>query len=94
MDPEYQTLYTDTDFLFEGLIFAYPPHRIKEMQTEEDCIITLNCNSKPKDNLCQVLMKLAQQFLRRRFLKFVNVFSQFCNYPPLEKGGGPSFDQT
>ena len=40
----------------------------------------------PKDALCQVWLKLAQWFLRRRFLKFVNVFSLFPYYLNLEKG--------
>ena len=39
-----------------------------------------------KDALCQVWIKLAQWFWRR-FLNFVNVFSLFPNYLPLEKGG-------
>ena len=41
----------------------------------------------PKDDLCQVWLKLTQWFWRRRFLKFVNVFLHFRNYLPLEKGG-------
>ena len=41
----------------------------------------------PKDALCQVWLKLAQWFWRRRFLNFVNVFSIFRNYLPLKKGG-------
>ena len=41
----------------------------------------------PKDALCQVWLKLAQWFLRRRFFNFVNVFLLFRNYLPLEKGG-------
>ena len=41
----------------------------------------------PKDALCQVRLKLAQWFWRRRFLNFVNVFSLFRYYLPLEKGG-------
>ena len=41
----------------------------------------------PKDDLCQVWLKMAQWFWRRRFLIFVNVFSQLCNYLPLEKAG-------
>ena len=41
----------------------------------------------PKDALCQVRLKLARWFWRRRFLNFVNVFSLFRNYLPLEKGG-------
>ena len=40
----------------------------------------------PKNGLCQVWLKLAQWFLRRRFLNFVNIFSPFRNYLPLEKG--------
>ena len=38
----------------------------------------------PKDALCQICLKLAQRFWRR-FLNFVNVFSLFRNYLPLEK---------
>ena len=41
----------------------------------------------PKNALCQVWLKLAQWFSRRRFFNFVNVFSLFRNYLPLEKGG-------
>ena len=41
----------------------------------------------PKDALCQVWLKLAQWFWRRRFFNFVNVFSLFRNYLPLEMGG-------
>ena len=41
----------------------------------------------PNDALCQVRLKLAQWFWRRRFFNFVNVFSLFRNYLPLEKGG-------
>ena len=40
----------------------------------------------PKDALCQVWLKLAQWFWRRRFLNFVNVISIFCNYFVLEMG--------
>ena len=38
-----------------------------------------------KDALCQVWLKLAQWFWRRRFFNFVNVFSLFSNYLPLEQ---------
>ena len=41
----------------------------------------------PKDLLCQLWLKLAHWFWRRRFLKFVNEFSQFQNSLPLEKFG-------
>ena len=40
----------------------------------------------PKDTLCQVWLKLAQWFWRRRFKNFVNIFSLFCYYIPLKKG--------
>ena len=40
-----------------------------------------------KDALCQVWLKLAQWFWRRRFFNIVNVFSLFLNYLPLEKDG-------
>ena len=42
-----------------------------------------------KDALCQVWLKLAQWFWKRRFFNFVNVFftiSYIYNYLPLEKG--------
>ena len=44
-------------------------------------------SSSPKDPLCQVWLKLAPWFLRRRFLNFVNVFLLIRNYLPSEKGG-------
>ena len=40
----------------------------------------------PKDALSQVWLKLAQWFWRRIFLNFLNVFSLFRNYLPLEEG--------
>ena len=43
-----------------------------------------------KVDLYQVWLKLAEWFWRRRFFKFVNVFSLFCNYPPPWKNEGPS----
>ena len=39
----------------------------------------------PNDALCQVWLKLAQWFWRKRFLKVVNLFLLFPNYLPLEK---------
>ena len=41
----------------------------------------------PKDALCQVWLKLALWFWRKRFFNFVNIFSLFRNYLDLEKGG-------
>ena len=40
----------------------------------------------PKDAVCQVLLKLDQGFWRKRFLKFVNIFSFISLLSPLEKG--------
>ena len=44
-------------------------------------------SASPEDALCQVWLKLAQWFWRRRFFNFVNVFLLFRNYRPLKKGG-------
>ena len=44
-------------------------------------------SSLPRDAFCQVWLKLAQWFWRRRFFKIVNVFLLFHNYLPLEKLG-------
>ena len=46
----------------------------------------------PKDALCQVWLKLYSGSGGGDFVKFVSVFSQFCN--PLLKRTGPSFEQT
>ena len=61
----------------------------------------------PKDALCQVWLKLAQQFWRTKFLNFVNVFLLFHNWIELNifyciykykrigyKGWCPAFDQS
>ena len=40
--------------------------------------------SMTKDALCQVWLKLATWFRRRRLLNFINVFSLFRNYLPME----------
>ena len=37
----------------------------------------------PKEDLCQIKLKLAQWFWRRRFFKFINVFLLFHNHLPL-----------
>ena len=41
----------------------------------------------PKDALCYVWLKLAQQFWRGRFLNFINVFLLFRNYLPFANSG-------
>ena len=41
----------------------------------------------PLDTFCQIWLKLAQWIWRKGFLNFFNVFSLFCNYLHLEKGG-------
>ena len=48
----------------------------------------------PKNALCQVWLKLAKWFWRRRFLNIFNIILLFCYYLPLEKGIGPSFEET
>ena len=40
----------------------------------------------PKDALCQVWLKLAQKFWRRRYLDIFNIILHFRYYFPLEKG--------
>ena len=40
-----------------------------------------------RDTLCQIWLKLAHLFWRRRFFNLINVFSLFHNYLPLEMGG-------
>ena len=55
---------------------------------EEDLALYLN-NLEfplPKDDLCQVWLKMACWFWRRRFLKIFSVFLLFRYYLPLEKG--------
>ena len=56
-----------------------------------------NLKSPPsRDALCsfvQSLVELVQWFWRRRFLNFINAFSLFCNYFPLEKGVGLYFSR-
>jgi hypothetical protein len=39
----------------------------------------------PKDDLCQVQLKLAQWFWRRRVLNVPIPFLHFCDYLPLEE---------
>ena len=39
-----------------------------------------------------IWLNLAQWF-GEDFINFVNVFSVFCNYLPMEKGGNPSLEQ-
>ena len=50
----------------------------------------------PKDALLQVWLKLVQWFLRRRFFNFCQCifFLLYRKLSPLEKGQGPSFQQT
>ena len=72
-------------FLISSMYFRYflfiPP-------LEKGRVLHLNKleSPLPNDALCQVSLKLAQWFWRRRFLNVVNVFLLFRNYLPLEKG--------
>ena len=54
---------------------------------EKDGALHLNKHKFPslKDVLCQVWLKLAMWFWRRRFWYFIDVFLLFHNYFPLEK---------
>ena len=63
---------------------------------EEDRALHLNKIEIPssKDALCQVWLKLAQWFRRRRFLKFRLCFFRYFLIISLGKGRVPSFEQT
>ena len=63
-----------------SLFCYYPP-------LKEDVTLHFNIFESPlyKDTLCQVWLNLAKWFLRRRFLKVVNVFSLCGYYLPLKK---------
>ena len=64
------------------------PNGSQEMIREEMVALYLNKIEypSPKDALCQVWLNLIQWFLKRRFLKFVNVILLFRCYLPLERG--------
>ena len=81
------------DFLILSMSFRYIRNYLP---LEKGRALHLNKieSPSPKDALCQVWLKLDGWFWRRRFFNFVNVFSLFRNYLPLEKGRGPSFEQT
>ena len=59
---------------------------------------TLNLNKveslSHKVAVCQVLLKFAQWFWRRRVLNFVNVFLLFRNYFPLKEGRALFLNKT
>jgi hypothetical protein len=61
-------------------------------QVAEKLLVWLLTNNQPKDDLCQVWLKLSFWFWRR-FLKKFSVFLLFCDYLPLEKGQSPLFEQ-
>ena len=48
----------------------------------------------PKNALCKVWLKLERWFWSRRFLNFINVFSVFRNYLPLENGAALHLNQS
>ena len=48
----------------------------------------------PKDALCQVWLKLAQWFWRRKIFKFRHCIFIISKLSPLWKGRGPLFEQT
>ena len=71
-------------FLISSMYFCY---FCNNLPLEMGWVLHLNKleSPSPKDALWQVWLKMAQCFWRRRFLKFVDVFSPFCNYLPLKK---------
>ena len=60
---------------------AHPRNQLKSMNTFEQSSV-----------YCMV--EIGVKLLERKLFKFVNIFSLFRNYIPLEKGRGPSFEQT
>ena len=58
---------------------------------EKDRALHLNKLNSPsaKDDFCQVWLKLANWFWRKRYLKFVDVFCYFVIYMSLWKWAGP-----
>ena len=73
----------DTSFNFLNVFLLFRNY----LPLEKDRALHLNKLqfSSPKDALCQIWLKLAQWFWRRRFFNVVTVFSLFRNYLPLEK---------
>ena len=73
---------------FLNFVYVFSPF-CNYLPLKKSRVIHLNKleSPSPKDALCQVWLKLAQWFWRRRLLNFVNVFSLFHNYLPLQKGG-------
>ena len=73
-------------FYISSMYFRY---FCNNLPLEKGWVLHLNKleSPSPKDALCQVWLKLAQWSWRRRFLNFVNVFSLFRNYLPLEEVG-------
>ena len=82
----------EEDFLFGNVFSLFRNY----LPLEKGRALYLNELKSPSSNdaLCQVWLKLAEWFWRRRFFNFVNVFLLFCNYLPLEKGRTPLFEQT
>ena len=74
---------------YDYIITLIKRRRKNDVLYENLLVLHLNKLESPssKDALCQVWLKLAQWFWRRRFLNLVNVFSLFRNYLPLEKDG-------
>jgi hypothetical protein len=76
-----------------------PPHfcifEIRYLPFEEDLALYLNNleSPPPKDDLCQVLLKLACWFWRRRFLKNFQCIFTLLRLSPLGDGQSPSFEE-
>ena len=69
------------NFVYVFLIFC------NYLPLEKGVVLHLNNleSPSPKDAVCQVWLKLAQWFWRKIYLNFVNIFSLFRNYLPLEQ---------
>ena len=74
----------EEDFLILSMYFRY---FVIISSKKKSGSLYLNKFKSPlsKNALCQVWLNLAHWFWRRRFFKYLNVFSLFRNYIPLEK---------
>ena len=88
----------EEDFLISSMYFCFLV-MISPLKRAESFNYKNLESSSPKNALCEVWLKLAQWFRRRRFLKFCQEFLLFGNHlldpsSHLGKGWGASFEQT
>ena len=70
------------NFVYAFLLLPYHLFLVKDMARH----LNKFDSPSPQDALCQIWLKFAQWFWRRRFSYFVNTFLLFHNYHPFAKG--------